>query len=234
MQCVILAAGEGTRLRPLTLEVPKALVPVSGKPLINHIVEALPSAIDEIFMVTGYREEQIKAHCGSEFCGRKVTYVHQEVPEGTAAALFLCKDLLNGRFLIMLGDDIHGAEDIARAVSYTRSILVSVVTNPERFGVVTENPDGTLAEVVEKPTHAPSNLASTGTMVLDEHIFEYDIPKEGRIEGREYYLTDVLARYAKDFPIAVVEQTLWIPIGYPEDIEKAEKILTDRVESERK
>lgn len=226
MQCVILAAGKGTRLRPLTDSTPKPLVKVSGKSLLDHIVEALPSSIDELVIVTGYLENQIREHCGEVFHGRKVTYVHQEEQKGTAHALWLCKDHLRGRFLFMFADDLHGASDIARATSYSRSMLTFTTTTPEKFGIVVRHPDGTLAEIIEKPEHAPSNLASTGVMVLDDHIFKYD-PYAIETKG-EYYLTDVIQEYAKEYPIAVVEQSLWIPIGYPEDIEKAERILAQQ------
>lgn len=222
MQCVILAAGKGTRLRPLTDNCPKPLVKVAGKALLDHIVGSLPSAVDEIIIVTGYLEEQIHAHCGTEFHGKKVTYVHQAEQKGTGHALWLCKDLLKGRFLFMFADDLHGANDIARATSYTRSMLTLTTNTPERFGIVVRHPDGTLAEIIEKPEHPPSNLASTGVMVLDENIFKYELRKE---TNGEFYLTDIIAEYAREYPIAVVEQQLWIPIGYPEDIEKAEKIL---------
>lgn len=225
MQCVILAAGKGTRLRPLTDTIPKPLVKVLGKSLLGHIVESLPSSIDELIIVTGYLEEKIREHCGDTFHGRKVTYVHQEEQKGTAHALWLCKDLLKGRFLFMFADDLHGPGDIARATSYTRSMLTLTTDTPEKFGIVVRHPDGTLAEMIEKPEHAPSNLASTGVMVLDDNIFKYD-PYAVETKG-EYYLTDVLREYARDYPMAVVEQNLWIPIGYPEDIEKAEKILSE-------
>lgn len=223
MQCVILAAGKGTRLRPLTENTPKQLVMVAGKPLLDHIVAALPSSVDELIIVTGYLEEQIKAHCGSEYMGRKVTYVTQAVPEGTAKALWLCKDLLKGRFLFMFGDDIHGKDDIARVTSYSRAMLTCQTDTPERFGIVVRHPDGTLAEMIEKPQHPPSNLASTGVMVLDTHIFEFPITIE---KNGEYFLTDVIEEYAKQYPIAVVEQRTWIPVGYPEDIAKAEAYVT--------
>jgi len=222
MQCVILAAGKGKRLRPLTETIPKPLVLVAGKPLLDHIIDALPSAVDELIIVTGYLENKIKDYCGSEYKGRKVTYVHQEEQKGTAPALWLCKDLLKGRFLFMFADDIHGADDIARVASYSRALLTMPTKNPERFGIVVRHPDGTLAEFVEKPVHPPSNLASTGMMVLDTHIFEFELPKE---TNGEYYLTDVIAEYSKKYPVAVVEENLWIPIGYPEDIVRAEKIL---------
>lgn len=132
------------------------------------------------------------------------------------------KTSCQGRFLFMFADDIHGAADIARAVSYSRSMLTMPTTTPERFGIVVRHPDGTLAEIVEKPLHPPSNLASTGVMVLDTHIFEYTVSKE---TNGEYYLTDVLAEYAKEYPMAVVEESLWIPIGYPADIAAAEERL---------
>ena len=222
MQCVILAAGKGTRLKPLTDNCPKPLVKVAGRPLLNHIVEALPSSVDELIIVTGYLGYMIKEYCGEEFYGRKVTYVTQEEQNGTAKALWLCKDLIKGRFLFLFADDIHGKEDLARATSYTRSLLVASVNNPEKFGIVVRNPDGTLGLMIEKPEHAPSNCASTGAMVLDQHIFEFE-PET--LVKNEFYLTEVIERYAQKYPIAVVEQSTWIPIGTPEDVQKANVLL---------
>lgn len=223
MQCVILAAGKGTRLRPLTDNCPKPLVHVAGKPLLDHIVGALPSAVDELIIVTGYLGEQIRAYCGEEFHGRKVRYVEQTVQDGTGRALWLCKDMLQGRFLFMFADDMHGKNDIARIASYTRGILTKTSDTPERFGVIVRNPDGTLAEMIEKPTHPPSNLVSTGVMVLDDHIFEFE--PQNPVNG-EFYLTESLERYARQYPVAVVEEDVWIPIGYPEDITRAETLLS--------
>jgi NDP-sugar pyrophosphorylase family protein len=222
MQCVILAAGKGTRLRPLTENTPKPLVEVAGKALLDHVFEALPSSVDEIIMVTGYLEEQLHDHFGEEYNGRKITYVHQEEQKGTGHALWLCKDLIKGRFLFMFADDIHGKDDLARVASFSRGMLALSTETPERFGIVVRHPDGTLAEFVEKPEHAPSNLASTGVFVFDEHIFDFE-PKV--LTNGEFYHTDMTREYAKQYPIAVVEQNLWIPIGYPEDIERAEVLL---------
>ena len=225
MQCVILAGGKGTRLLPLTDNIPKPLVQVAGKPLLDHIVDALPTAVTELIIVTGHLGEKIKEYCGEEYFGRKVTYVHQAEQKGTAHALWLCKEHINDRFLFMFADDIHGVQDIARATSFTRSMLTLTTDTPERFGIVVRHPDGTLAEMIEKPECPPSNLASTGVMVLDEHIFEFEV--KTTLNG-EFYLTDVIAEYAEKYPIAVVEQSLWIPIGYPEDVIKAEKMLRVR------
>jgi bifunctional UDP-N-acetylglucosamine pyrophosphorylase/glucosamine-1-phosphate N-acetyltransferase len=196
---------------------------VANKALLDHIVEALPSAVDELIMVIGYLGDMIREHCGGELHGRKVTYVEQAEQNGTARALWLCKDLLKGRFLFMFADDIHGRADIARMTSYSRALLAKTSETPERFGVLVRNPDGTLSEMIEKPAHPPSNLVSTGVMVLDTNIFKYE-PRTP-ING-EYYLTEIIERYAKDYPIAVVEEDFWIAIGHPEDITRAETLLS--------
>ena len=222
MQCVILAAGKGTRLRPLTDNIPKPLVKVNDKTLLDHIVEALPSEVKELIMVVGYRGDMIKDYCGSVFHGRPVTYVEQVEINGPAKALWLAKDLIKGRFLFMFADDIHGKADLARAVSYSRSILATTSDNPERFGVIVRNPDGTIADMVEKPVSPSSNLVSTGPMVLDKNIF--DFPPEAPIKD-EYFMPEIIMRYKEKYPIAVVEEQLWLAIGYPEDIERAEKKL---------
>ena len=227
MQCVILAAGKGTRLRPLTENCPKPLVEVGGKTLLDHIVGALPSSVDELIIVTGYLGHMIEEHCGKEFHGRKVTYIKQEEQNGTAPALWLCKDLIKGRFLFLFADDIHGADDLARATSFSRSMLVASVPNPEKFGIVVRKPDGTIDQMIEKPEHAPSNCASTGAMVLDTNIFNFE--PETEVKG-EFYLTEVIERYAKEYPIAVVEQNTWIPIANIADVEGANKILSSKVD----
>lgn len=226
MQCVILAAGKGSRLRPLTDNLPKPLVKVKGRALLDHIVEALPSAVKELIVVVGYRGDMIKDYCGSLFHGRPVTYVEQSEINGPAKALWLAKDMIKGRFLFMFADDIHGKADLARAVSYSRSILATTSDNPERFGVIVRNPDGTIADMVEKPTSPSSNLVATGPMVLDKNIFNY--PPEAPING-EYFMPEIIMRYKEKYPIAVVEEQLWLAIGYPEDITNAENKLDSLV-----
>jgi bifunctional UDP-N-acetylglucosamine pyrophosphorylase/glucosamine-1-phosphate N-acetyltransferase len=222
MQCVILAAGKGTRLKPLTDDCPKPLVKVCGLPLIDHIVSALPSAVKELIIVVGYRGDMIRAHCGDTFHGRTVQYIEQTEINGPAKALWLAKEFIKGRFLFMFADDIHGKDDLARAVSYSRSILATTSETPERFGVIVRNPDGTISEMIEKPSAPSSNLVATGPMVLDQHIF--DFPPESPINN-EYFMPEIIMRYKETYPIAVVEEKLWLAIGYPEDLDSAELTL---------
>ena len=168
MQCVILAAGKGTRMRPLTEHVPKPLIKVCGKPLLQHIAEALPSEIDEIILVVNYLEDQIRAYCGEEFCGRRVKYVTQANPAGgTGDALRCAEPLLRGRFLFMYADDIHGAKTLKDVVSYPYAMLAAHSEEPQHFGVLELNDDGTLKSIHEKPEVPPSNLINIGGMVLD-------------------------------------------------------------------
>ena len=224
MQCVILCAGKGTRMHPLTVNSPKPLIEVLGKPILEYIVEALPSEVDELVLIVGYRKEQIIDFCDSEYLGKKVTYCEQEnFAGGTGDALMCAKNILHGKFLFMYGDDIHGKETLMRAVTYDHAILGTYSETPERYGVLVPHEDGTLKAILEKPQNPPSSLINIGGYVLNDSIFNYVVPLS---PSGELYVTDMVTEYAKVNPVQILEQDLWIPIGYPEDIGKAEEILT--------
>lgn len=225
MQAVILAAGLGKRMRPLTLLRPKPLIEVAGKPLIGHVLDALPSEIDEIILVVGYKAAMIKERLGDSYKGIRIRYVHQWMAAGTAHALSVARPFVTGKFLFLNADDIVGAEALAEAVKEPLAILVAHYPHPEKMGVVSVHPDGTLAEIVEKPEHPKSDLVNTGTMILDERLFDYESPRH---ESGEYFMTEPVSVMAQDLPIKVIEQPLWIPVGSPEDISKAEALLKDR------
>lgn len=230
MQCVIVCAGKGTRMRPLTDTCPKPLIPVCGKPILAHIVEALPPEIDELVLIVGYMKEQVIAYCGDTFLGKRVVYrVQENHAGGTGDALLCARDVLKGTFLFMYGDDIHGKDTLARAVLSNGAILGTYSETPERYGVLVPNEDGTLAAILEKPQNPPSNLINIGGFVIHEAIFTYDVPKS---PSGELYVTDMLTAYAKDYPVKIFEQDLWLPLGCPEDIPKAEAILKDGVSIE--
>ena len=226
MQAVILAAGEGKRMRPLTLERPKPLILVASRPILAHIIDALPREVDEIILVIGYKGDLIRRHFGDSYKGRRIRYVHQWMPAGTAHALAMAEPLLeNGRFLMLNGDDLHGAAAFREALTHPLALLAAPHDEPSKFGVIELNADGTLASIVEKPDLPPTNLVSTGAMVLDKRIFEY---KAVRHENGEYYLTYPLGLLAKEHPITVVTQDFWMPVGYPEDVEAAGEVLVRR------
>jgi len=226
MQCVILAAGKGTRMRPLTETTPKPLIPVCGKPILDHIIEALPEVVTEVILVTSYLEEQIKSHYGTEWGGRSVAYVTQDDPSGgTGAALMCAKELITGKFLFMYADDVHGAPALAAVCAEEHAVLAMPTTEPEHFGILVLNGDGTLQEIVEKPAReeAPSNLANIGGWVMQPDIFEYEVEPDA--ETGEVYVTDMLTQYAKTRSVKVVEQDVWIPIGNHDQLAAAVDIL---------
>src|SRR5437870_4753253 len=155
----------------------------------------------------------IKARLGDEYHGRKIRYVFQWMLAGTAHSLSIARPFLSGRFLLLNADDIHGPAALAEMVKHPLSLLVSPHKDPHKFGVVTKKGDGTLDTIIEKPENPTSNLVSTGAMVLDERVFDYEAPRH---TNGEYYITDPFGALAKDYPMQVIEQDLWIPVGYPE------------------
>ncbi len=218
-----MAAGEGKRMRPLTLERPKPLIEVAGRPILEHILDALPREVDEVILIVGYKGQMIRDHFGETYNGRAIRYVFQWMPAGTAHALSVAEPVLRDEpFFLLNADDLHGSEALTKMLDYPLALLAVTHPEPSRFGVIALNHDGTLAHIVEKPENPPTNLISTGGMLIDKRIFQYEAPRHA---SGEYYLTDPLSLLAKEHPMMVIEQDFWISIGYPEDIPLAEEKL---------
>jgi UDP-N-acetylglucosamine diphosphorylase / glucose-1-phosphate thymidylyltransferase / UDP-N-acetylgalactosamine diphosphorylase / glucosamine-1-phosphate N-acetyltransferase / galactosamine-1-phosphate N-acetyltransferase len=222
MQCVILAAGKGTRMQPLTFDRPKPLVSVAGRPLLTHILDALPAEVDSYVFVVKYLSDQMREYFGAEYRGHPITYVEQGTPDGTGGAIYSARPVLEERFMVMLADDLHGKGALEALVREPLAILGALSDEPQHFGVLTVSPFDTLVDIEEKPEHPKSNLINTGAMVLDQRIFAYPAPE---VHG-EVRLTDMATALAKDAPIRVVTQPLWCPVGRPEDIAKGEEFLS--------
>ncbi|MBI4059730.1 nucleotidyltransferase family protein, partial [Candidatus Giovannonibacteria bacterium] len=208
MIAVIPCAGEGVRMRPLTLTKPKQLLEIAGKPILEHIFENLPDEIDEVVLVVGYMGDKIRERFQDNFGRFRIRYVEQKEKLGTADALWRCRGILGKeRFLMLYGDDILDRESIAKCLRHDLAILVKEVDDPRRFGVVVADGKGRVIKLVEKPDIPPSNFASTGVKVLDERIFNY--PAERHPNG-EFYITDSLARLAKDHDVFVEQAQTWL------------------------
>ncbi len=201
-------------MRPLTLERPKPLIEVAGRPLLTHIIDALPHEVDSLVLVVEYLKEQIEDYFGTEYQGMPVTYVEQSAQKGTGGALRTAQSVLHDRFMVMLADDLHGKPALAELAQAPLAILGAVSREPEQYGVLTISSQNTLIDIEEKPIHPKSNLINTGAMVLDQRVFAYEAPE---IDG-EIRLTDMVTGLAKDAPITVVAQPLWCPVGRLEDI----------------
>jgi len=218
MQAVFLAAGHGKRLRPYTESVPKQLLEINERPILEYNFRHLPEAIDEVILVVGWLGEQIRQRFGGEFLGRPIKYIEQTERLGTFHALSLCRDILNEKFIVMMGDDLYDRSDIEKCLKHDLCILVRDVDNPWNFGVMETNEDGTLKEIAEKPENPKSNLINAGLYVLDKKIFDYEPEK---IKSGEYGLPQTIAKMAKDRKIHLEKATFWMPINTEEDLEKA-------------
>jgi UDP-N-acetylglucosamine diphosphorylase / glucose-1-phosphate thymidylyltransferase / UDP-N-acetylgalactosamine diphosphorylase / glucosamine-1-phosphate N-acetyltransferase / galactosamine-1-phosphate N-acetyltransferase len=225
MKAIILTAGEGTRMRPLTVTKPKTMLQVGGKPILQYNVEALRDAgIKDITMVVGYREEIIKEYFrNGTHLGVNINYVTQEERLGTAHAIGSTRDTVDGSFIILNGDIIVDPiliEDliVKYQVENARSVLVlTEVEDPSSFGVV-ELDNEKIINIIEKPEpgKAPSNLINAGIYLFDEKIFEA-IDKTEKSQRGEYEITDSLLIQVKNGEkvMGLRSENNWIDIGRP-------------------
>lgn len=218
MQCVILAAGHGKRLQPYTQAVPKHLLEIDEKPILEHSLAHLPEEIDKIIIVVGWLGEQIRKRFGDNFFDRPIVYIEQAERLGTGHALTLCQDLLEDKFVVLMGDNIYNRRDIEKCLKHDLCLLAREVPNPHNFAVTEVNADGTLKQVVEKPHNSECNLINTGLYVLDKRFFDYPLVK---IASGEYGLPQTIASMAREHAVYMEKASFWLPVDTPEDLEKA-------------
>jgi len=222
MQIVILASGKGKRMGDLTKDVPKPMLKIKGKPLLEHKLNVLPKEISEVIFVVGYKGEYIMNHFKKEFAGRKITYVFQRNLNGTGAALHLAKSLLGEKFLVMNGDDLYHKRDIKKMIKHDLAILGHEVEDVTKFGIMRTDRKGCLIDIVEKPKKSKDKLANIGLYMLNKKIFMYDLV---RSNSGEFYLTDIITALAKDHKVKVEKASQWHPVSNPDDLKKAEEII---------
>jgi glucose-1-phosphate thymidylyltransferase len=171
MQAVILAAGEGKRVRPLTRSRPKAMIPVANRPIIEYVIEALvKNGIREIIVVVGYRKEQVTRFLNQ--LDVPVEVIVQDKQLGTGHALLCAESKIRDNFLLLPGDNYIDPASIARIMDIPNSMLVKEHPNPSNFGVVMLK-EGLVSKIIEKPEYSPSFMVSTGIYSLKKDIFSY-------------------------------------------------------------
>jgi len=211
MDAIILAAGLGTRLRPHTLTTPKPLLPLQGRPILDWTLSALPRGVDRVLVVVNYLAEQIEAYLAGQPHFAQWQAVRQAEPRGTGDALRSCRQYLRSdRFLVLNGDDLFGAADMATLAEKPAGVLCAPVDEPRKFGIAFQNADGTLEKLVEKPPLDGTQLANTGAYVFPGHVFETEIGVSAR---GEYEITDYVTALAAKEPVSVVRAGFWLPIG---------------------
>ncbi len=239
MKAIVLCAGEGTRLRPLTHTSAKHLIPVANRPVILYTLEAIRAAgIDEIGVVVSPNvEEEFKLALGDgSKWGVRISYILQESPKGLAHAVSCAHDFLSDEpFLVYLGDNLleNGVVEIVREFQKSRagaSLLLTAVKDPTSFGVASLERDR-IVRLVEKPKVPPSNLAVVGVYLFSSKIFEAisQIKPSGR---GELEITDAIQRLI-DQGIEVKPHLVkgwWKDVGRPEDMIDANRLILEKIE----
>jgi len=232
MKAVVLAAGEGIRLRPLTLTRPKHLIPVGGKSLLEHVLLSIKSAgINEALIVVHYMAEQIKQRFGDgSKLGMKIEYAFQPEVRGTADAVRPAEPYVKGDFLLVYGD-LLVTSNVVKLVLQSHekektvaTMAVVHVKHPEHYGIV-KLAGSHVTDIIEKPTleEAPTNLANAGIYVLSTEIFERIRQTPSSPRG-EYEITDSLRLLMQsEQPVAAVQVPCeeWLDVGRPWDLLEA-------------
>jgi NDP-sugar pyrophosphorylase family protein len=225
---VILAAGRGTRMGEMTREVPKPMLPVRGKPLLEHIAERLAAAgIERFFIVVGYHHELIEDHFrNSRFT---MEFRRQEPVNGTGSAALLAQDFVAGKpFLLSYGDILVEPDEYRRCISVLQenrncaaAVAVKRVDDPWQGAAVYET-DGRISRIIEKPPRGTSTTHwnSAGFYTFRPVVFDY-LRRIQPSARNEYELTSALdLMLAEERELRIFEVTgAWRDVGRPEDLE---------------
>lgn len=234
LKAVIIAAGEGKRMRPLTYNRPKVMLPVAGKPILEHLlVEIRQAGIKEFIFVTGYHEEKVKEYFGpGTKWGVSIEYISQIEQAGTADAVRTVETLVDDRFVVANGDIIIDSGDIKAIAENTGNTLsLYGVDNPKELGTV--EVEGTLVKRIhEKVENPPSNLANTGFYLFTRDIFKA-IAKTPLSPRGEYELTDSIQWLVdNNIKVAYRELERWMDTSYPWDLLTANEYLLADMKSD--
>jgi len=230
MKAVLLAAGAGERLQPITTTRPKHLIKVAGKPILQYCLEAVKNAeIDEAIIVTHYMGESIRSYFGdgSKF-GLKLTYVEQPQILGTGNAAGIAEPYLDGDFALIYGDLLFSQDAVKTVISKFRSgktaavMGVVPVDHPGNYGIIEKDSKGQVKRIVEKPAvgKAPSNLANAGVYAFSKDIFDKIRQTKVSIRG-EWELTDAITMLCGEGRCVVAAELSkddWFDVGRPWDL----------------
>ena len=224
MQAIILAAGRGTRFGELTKKMPKSLIPVNGKPILEYTLSSLPSSIEEVFIVIGHLGHKIKKHFGDSYNGLKVNYIKVKKLNGTGGALWQAKKFLKkNRFLVLYGDDIYSKRELTRLVKCSQAFgLAKVIPPSPKYLAMQLDKSGYLigARYPTEKEMRKEIFVSTGAFVLGPDIFKYKLVK---ISNGEYGLPQTILKSIRKHPTKGVIMKNWTQINTPEDVKKIRK-----------
>jgi UDP-N-acetylglucosamine diphosphorylase/glucosamine-1-phosphate N-acetyltransferase len=219
MQAVVLAAGEGTRIRPLSASLPKPMLPVADRPLAAHAAaSAVRAGADELLLVVGYEADVVREYFGEEYAGVPVTYAAQREQAGTADAVRAAAEYLDGPFVVLNGDNLYEPDAIADLFDNGPSVGAVRVEDPSNYGVLSTE-EGIVTDIVEKPDDPPTNLANAGAYAFPAEARDWlDVPES---ERGEHEITDVLAQVIAEYDVGYAAMDRWLDVGRPWELLEA-------------
>jgi bifunctional UDP-N-acetylglucosamine pyrophosphorylase/glucosamine-1-phosphate N-acetyltransferase len=232
VKAVILAAGEGIRMHPLTYTRPKVMLPIANKPILEHLIlEIKKTGIEEFIFVVGYRQDAVRDYFGNgQSWGVNIDYVTQRNQLGTAHAIKITRELVDGRFLVVNGDMLVKEQDLKRMMAredFTLSLIE--VKYQQDMGVV-EIDGERVVHIWEKLPIPPSNLVNAGIYVLTPDIFPA-ISDTSRSPRGEYEITDSLQLLIdQGHRLGYEKVEYWLNIGYPWELLVANGSLMAEIE----
>ncbi len=228
MKAVIIAAGKGTRLKPLTLTNSKGMLRVANRPILSWTRQFLDFC-EQIIIVANEKQRDIIDYFSKD---KKVKIVYQKEQLGTGHALLQAEKLIRGKFIAIYGDDLYGPEDLKAFSKKDATVICCFKSeNPELYGVL-EVEKNTLLGIEEKPKSPKSNLVSCGAFMFDQNIFSL-LKKLKKSPRGEYELTDTIKEMVdKGEKIKVNEIKTWIPVSHPWNLLDVNKYLLDKYGSQ--
>jgi len=234
LKAIFLAAGEGSRMHPLTYTRPKVMLPIANKPILEHLlIEARGAGITEFIFVVGYHDEQVRDYFGSgDKWGGNIAYYSQMRQSGTADALKMVKGLENGNILVINGDIIVSQKDIKKLTNRsTNTVGVVAVEDTQGLGVV-ELSEDKVVRIYEKVAKPPSRMANAGIYLLTPDIFNALTQTSKSLRG-EYEITDSLQLLIdKGCPVSYQEIGYWLNLSYPWDLLPANESVLGGIDSQ--
>ncbi len=240
-KALLLCAGEGTRLRPLTFSKPKHLLPVAGKPLLGWALEAISQAgLTDVGLVVGHRWEAVQGYVGNGTpWGLNVSYIRQEQPLGLAHAVKQAQRFVSDEpFLVYLGDNLleYSLSNFVTAFQAQQNdaaLLLKAVEDPRRYGVAVLDERQHVKQLIEKPAHPPSPWAIVGVYAFTPTIFEAIECIQPSARG-ELEITDAIQKLIEQGRAvqAHIMDGYWLDAGEPMALLEANRIYLERVEPE--
>lgn len=220
MKVIIPLAGKGTRLRPHTHTVPKPMLRVAGKPVMDYVLDDVRKLrdVDEVIYITGHLKEAVETHVMTKYRDLKATFIEQKVQDGTAGAVALARPRVDAPVLIIFVDTIFDADlSVIKASSDDGIIWTKEVEDWQRFGVVVRDASGHMTKIVEKPTTPISKRVNIGLQYVRNWklLFEgIDQVLKGPQNKGEWYLTDAFQYMVdKGAKLKVLDVAGWYDAG---------------------